>query len=54
MSPSSDIGPSPVTSTGTEIEDEATEETAEQANLDAAPPAQVSSSPNAVSTDGRY
>lgn len=42
MSPSSDIvGPSPVTSNGTEIEDEATEETAEQANLDAAPPPQV-------------
>ena len=42
MSPSSDIvGPSPVTSTGTEIEDEATEEIVEQANLDAAAPAQV-------------
>ncbi|OIW26109.1 hypothetical protein CONLIGDRAFT_582054 [Coniochaeta ligniaria NRRL 30616] len=42
MSPSSDIvGPSPVTSNGTEIEDEATEETAEQANLDAAPPPQL-------------
>lgn len=46
MSPSSDIvGPSPVTSTtsaGTEIEDEATEETARQANVDqAAAPSQV-------------
>lgn len=42
MSPSSDIvGPSPVTSNGTEIEDEATEETAEQANLDAVPPPQL-------------
>jgi len=43
MSPSSDIvGPSPVTSNGTEIEDEATEETVQQANLDIAPQAQVS------------
>jgi hypothetical protein len=45
MSPSSDIvGPSPVTSTtsaGTEIEDEATEETARQANVDQAAPSQV-------------
>lgn len=45
MSPSSDIvGPSPVTSTtsaGTEIEDDATEETARQANVDQAAPSQV-------------
>ncbi|KAB5549953.1 hypothetical protein GE09DRAFT_1288503 [Coniochaeta sp. 2T2.1] len=42
MSPSSDIvGPSPVTSNGTEIEDDATEETAQQANLDASPPPQL-------------
>lgn len=42
MSPGSDIvGPSPVTSNGTEIEDEAAEEIAEQANFDVAHPAQV-------------